>query len=148
MKFPHCLPKWWYHFVFPPAMNVSSCYSSSLSAFGMVAVLIDVCRCCSVAKLCLNLCDPVGCNMPGFHVLHHLLEFAQTHVHCVSDAIQPSHPLSSFSSCPQSFPASGYLILALICISWMTCDVGHLFICLLAIYIFSLERCLFRSFAI
>ena len=106
MKFPHCLPKWRYHFVFPPAMNVSSCYSSSLSAFGMVAVLIDVCRCCSVAKLCLNLCDPVGCNMPGFHVLHHLLEFAQTHVHCVSDAIQPSHPLSSFSSCLQSFPAS------------------------------------------
>ena len=33
--------------------------------------------------------------MPGFLVLHRLLEFAQTHVHCVSDAIQPSHPLSS-----------------------------------------------------
>ena len=35
--------------------------------------------------------------MPGFPVLHHLLEFAQTHVHCVGDAIQPSHPLSPSS---------------------------------------------------
>ena len=43
----------------------------------------------------------------GFPVLHHLPEFAQTHVHWVSDAIQPFHLLSSrFSSCPQSFPAS------------------------------------------
>ena len=41
------------------------------------------------------LCDPVNCNTPGFPVLHHLLEFAQTHVHWVSDAIQPSYPLSS-----------------------------------------------------
>ena len=37
----------------------------------------------------------------------YLLEFAQTHVHWVGDAIQPSHPVSPFSSCPQSFPASG-----------------------------------------
>ena len=40
------------------------------------------------------LCDPIDCRKPGFPVLHHLLEFAQTHVHWVSDAIQPSHPLS------------------------------------------------------
>ena len=40
------------------------------------------------------LCDPIDCSKPGFPVLHHLLEFAQTHVHWVSDAIQPSHPLS------------------------------------------------------
>ena len=40
------------------------------------------------------LCDPLDCSMPGFPVLH-LLEFAQIHVHWVSDAIQPSHPLSS-----------------------------------------------------
>ena len=44
---------------------------------------------------CVWLCDPMDCNMPGFPVLHHLLEFAQTHVHWVSDAIQPSHPLLS-----------------------------------------------------
>ena len=48
-------------------------------------------------------------SMPGFPVHHQLLELAQTHVHWIGDAIQPSHPLSSvpFSSCPQSFPASG-----------------------------------------
>ena len=39
------------------------------------------------------LCDPVGCSTPGSSVLHHQLEFAQIHVHWVSDAIQPSHPL-------------------------------------------------------
>ena len=50
--------------------------------------------CCSVAKLCLTLCEPMDCSMPGFPVLHYLPESAQTHVHWVSDAIQPSHPLS------------------------------------------------------
>ena len=44
--------------------------------------------CCSVAKLCLTLCDPMGCSMPGSPVPHHLLEFAQVHVHWISDAIQ------------------------------------------------------------
>ena len=49
----------------------------------------------SVTQLCLPLCDPMDCSMPGFPVHHHLPEFAQTHVHRVSDAIQPSRPLSS-----------------------------------------------------
>ena len=49
----------------------------------------------SVAQLCPTLCDPIDCSMPGFPVHHQLLELAQTHVHRVSDAIQPSHPLSS-----------------------------------------------------
>ena len=50
----------------------------------------------------------MDCSTPGFPVLHHLPELAQTHVHGVSDAIQPSHPLSSpCPSCLQSFPASG-----------------------------------------
>ena len=44
--------------------------------------------------------------MPDLTVLHCLPEFAQTHVHCVNDAIQPSHLVSPFPSCPQSFPAS------------------------------------------
>ena len=47
----------------------------------------------SLSVVCLTLCDPVDCSMPGFLVLHHLPRFAQTHVHRVSDAIQPSHPL-------------------------------------------------------
>ena len=49
----------------------------------------------SVAQLCLTPCDPMDCSMPSFPVHHQLLELAQTHVHWVSDAIQPSHPLSS-----------------------------------------------------
>ena len=48
-----------------------------------------------MAQSCLTLCDPMDCRTPGFPVYHHLLEFTQTHVHWVSDAIQPSHPLSS-----------------------------------------------------
>jgi len=61
---------------------------------------------CSVAQSCPTLCNPMDCSTPGFPVLHHLPEFAQTHAHWVSDAIQPSHPVTPFS-CPQSFPASG-----------------------------------------
>ena len=53
--------------------------------------------CCSVNKSRPALCDPVDCSIPGFPVLHHLLEFAQTQVHWVGDAIQPSHPLSPTS---------------------------------------------------
>ena len=51
--------------------------------------------CCSVAKLCLILCDPMDHSTPNFPVLHHLLEFAQTHVHWVNVATQPSCPLLS-----------------------------------------------------
>ena len=49
----------------------------------------------SVAQSCLTLCNPMNCSTPGLPVHHQLLEFTQTHVHRVSDAIQPSHPLSS-----------------------------------------------------
>ena len=49
----------------------------------------------SVTQSCPTLCDPMNCSMPGLPVHHQLLEFTQTHVHWVSDAIQPSHPLSS-----------------------------------------------------
>ena len=41
----------------------------------------------SVAKSCLTVNDPLDCSMPGFPVLHYLLEFAQIHVHLVSDAV-------------------------------------------------------------
>ena len=57
-----------------------------------------------VAQSCLPLCDPMDCSTPVYPVLHHLLELAQTHVHWVSDAIQPSHPLSSPS--PPAFNLS------------------------------------------
>ena len=66
----------------------------------------------SVAQLCLTLCDPMNRSTSGLPVHHHLPEFTQTHVHRVSDAIQPSHPLSSPSppapnpSASESFPVS------------------------------------------
>jgi len=71
------------------------------------------CCCCSVAKSWLTLCDPMDCSMPGFPVLPHLLEFAQTHIHC-----RWCHPTISssavlFSSCPQSCLASGSFLTAL-----------------------------------
>ena len=57
-----------------------------------------------VSQSCLTLCDPVDCSTPGFPVHHQLSELAQTHVHRVGDAIQPSHPLSSPS--PPAFNLS------------------------------------------
>ena len=54
----------------------------------------------SVAQSCLTLCDPIDCSTSAFHAHHQLPELAQIHVHWVSDAIQPSHPLS-----PPSPPA-------------------------------------------
>ena len=53
---------------------------------------------------CLTLCDPMYCHTPGFPVLHHILEFAQAHVHWVDDTIQLSHPLSPPS--PHAFSPS------------------------------------------
>ena len=51
------------------------------------------CYHCSVAQLCPTLCSPLDYNTPGFPVPHRLLELAQVQVHCISDAIQPSHLL-------------------------------------------------------
>ena len=53
----------------------------------------QICCCCLIVKWCPTLCDPMDCSTQGCPVLHQLLE----HAHCVDDAIQPSHPLSSFS---------------------------------------------------
>ena len=60
--------------------------------------------CCSVTTSCPTLCNPMNSSTPGFPVLHYLPELAQTHVHWVDDAIQPSHPLSSHS--PPAFSLS------------------------------------------
>ena len=53
----------------------------------------------SVTHSCPTLCEPMDCSIPGFPVHHQLPELTQTHVHRVSDAIQPSHP-RSFPSPP------------------------------------------------
>ena len=58
----------------------------------------------SVAQSCPTICDPRNCSTPGLPVHHQLLEFTQTHIHWVTDAIQPSHPLSSPS--PPAFNLS------------------------------------------
>ena len=68
----------------------------------------------------VQLCVPVDCSTPGFLVLHHLPEFTQTHVHWVSDGIQPSHPLSS--PCPPAFNLpwhQGFSNELVLCIRWL-----------------------------
>ena len=83
-------------------------------------LLILSCCCCSVTQLCLTLWDPMDCSMPGFPDLHHLTKFAQTHVHWVGDAIQPSISSSVVPfSCFLSFPASGFFsVESVLHISW------------------------------
>ena len=61
----------------------------------------------SFTQSCLTLCDPMDCSTPVFPVHLQLLKLAQIHVQRVSDAVQPFHPVIPFSSCLQSFPASG-----------------------------------------
>ena len=64
-------------------------------SFSYIKIIL---KCCGlVMKSCLTLCDSMGCSMPGCPVLHYLPKFAQTHVCWVTDAIQPSHPLSPSS---------------------------------------------------
>ena len=68
---------------------------------------------------CVKLCDPMNNSMPGFPVLHHLPEFAQTHVHWVGDAIQPAHPLSSPLLLPSIFPINRvFSSESALCIRW------------------------------
>ena len=59
----------------------------------------------SVAQSCPTLCDPMDCSTPGFPVHHQLLELAQTHVHQVGDAIQPSYPCRLLLLLPSIFPS-------------------------------------------
>ena len=69
----------------------------------------------SVAQSCSTLCDPMNRSMPGLPVHHHLLEFTQTHVHQVSDAIQPSHPLSSLLLLPPILPSIRVFSMSQLC---------------------------------
>ena len=72
----------------------------------------------SVAQLCPILCDATDCSMPGFPAHHKLLELTQTHVHRVSDAIQPSHPLSSPSPTFNLSQHQGLSNELVLCIRW------------------------------
>ena len=76
----------------PSVCRTKTFYFTILNCL-VLAFLLYVC-CCSVARSCPTLCSPMDCSPPGLPVLHHLPEFAQTHVHWIDDANQPSHPLS------------------------------------------------------
>ena len=91
LRFSHLVVE----FQFPPVSSFPEYLFKPLSVLTVVtsfliSLRIIIC-CCSVAKLCLTLLNPMDCSTWGFPVLHYLLEFAQIHVHSVSDAIQPSH---------------------------------------------------------
>ena len=62
--------------------------------------------CCSVAQSCLTLCDPMDWSMPGFLVLYHLPELAQTHVHRVSDLTNHLVPCCPLLFLPSIFPSN------------------------------------------
>ena len=86
-----------------------SLHGLNMRCFGFICVQVTSHFCClphkqemgpsvqfsSVAQSCLTLSDPMNRSTPGLPVHHQLPEFTQTHIHRVSDAIQPSHPLSS-----------------------------------------------------
>ena len=83
----------------------------------VIYFLWNCCCCCSVTQSCLTLCNPVVGSMPGLTVPHHLPEFAQVHVHCIGDAIQLSHPLTSCSPSAVSSIRDFYCDSA-VCITW------------------------------
>ena len=85
-------------------MQIISSWKQSRSERLRKKLCPSCCFYCSVPQSCLTLCNPMDCSKSGFPVLHHLPEFAHTHVHWVGDAIQLSHPLSSPS--PPAFNLS------------------------------------------
>ena len=85
-KIHHCLPNFG---------NLCHSTSGYLAIFKYHFIRNFLTQFSSVIQLYLTLCNPMNCSMPGLPVHYQLPEFTQTHVHCVSDAIQPSHPLSS-----------------------------------------------------
>ena len=74
---------------------IGSCFIHFIRTDSNEFFLISSVQFISVAQSCPTLCNPMDCSMPGFPVHHQLPEFIQIHVHWVSDAIEPSHPLLS-----------------------------------------------------
>ena len=75
--------------------------------------------CCSVTLSCSTLCNPMDCSMPGLPIHHYLPEFAQVRVYCISDAIQPSHPLIPCSPSASVFPSiRDFSSESTVCIRW------------------------------
>ena len=90
--------------------SISKCEKSTkCSALNWVnqdISLGDICCCsCSISQSCPTLCDLMYGSIPGFPVLHYLQELAQTHIHWVGDAFQPSHLCHSLLLLPSVFPS-------------------------------------------
>ena len=77
-------------------------------------------HCCSVAQLCLTLCDPIDCSTPGLSDPHQLLELAQVHFHCIGDAIHPSHSLTPSSPSALNLSKHQGLFQWVVCLHPMT----------------------------
>ena len=77
---------------------------SDIISFGFYLPVMGIC-CCSTAQPCLTLCNPADCSTPVSSVLHYHPELAQIHIHWVSDAIQPSHPLLTRPLLSSVFPS-------------------------------------------
>ena len=82
----------WDNFKVGTQIVLSSKVETSVKKYHSLGNLVQF---SSIAQLCLTLCDPVDCSMPGFSVHHQLPKPAQTHAHQVGHVIQPSHPLLS-----------------------------------------------------
>ena len=83
----------------PPGSSIRGIFQARVLEWGAIAfsVFFPSVQFSSVTQSCPTLCDPMNHSTPGLPVHHQLPEFTQIHVHRVSDAIQPSHPLSSSS---------------------------------------------------
>ena len=84
----------------PPGSSTHGIFQARVLEWGAIAFQFSSVHFSSVAQLCPTLCDPMNRSTPGLPVHHQLPEFTQTHIHRVSDAIQPSHSVVPFSSCP------------------------------------------------
>ena len=120
----HCyffyLPKYWHSFWFYFPFSLSSDWLDfqkglNQSTWVQFSSKFLTCCCCSGAKLCLALCDPIDCSMPDFPVLHYLPEFAQIHALCVGDTIESSHPLSSPFPLPSIFLSMNLFTMSWFC---------------------------------
>ena len=93
-----------YIFVFAFSLAILTTFKFFFSIYYWLMSIFFKIQFSSVTHLCLTLCDPMDSSTPGLPAHHEFPEFTHTHVHWVSDAIQPSHPLSSLS--PPAFNLS------------------------------------------
>ena len=106
-------------FKFPHCVHTHMMSLIIVVTFSLIAFLTILTCCCSVSQSYPIVCDPMDCCTPGFPVLHCLPELAQTQVHRVGDAIQPSRPLLSPFLLPSIFPSiSVFSNESTLCVSW------------------------------